>query len=69
MSDLPYWRAGSRRVLGGEIALALAKSRKGLGVRWQVAKQSAVETLYEFCEFPGRENLLEIGSRAGRVSL
>ena len=33
MSDLSYWRAGSGCVLGGAMALALAQSRKGLGVR------------------------------------
>ena len=33
MSDLSYRRAGSGRVLGSAIALALAKSRKGLGIR------------------------------------
>ena len=33
MSALSYWRAGSGCVLGGAMALALAKSRKGLGIR------------------------------------
>ena len=33
MGDSSYWRAGSGRVLGGAMALALAKSRKGLGIR------------------------------------
>ena len=44
MSDLSYWRAGSGRVLGGAMALALAKSRKGLGS----SDQSVVESLREF---------------------
>ena len=33
MSDLSYWRAGSGRLLGGAMAHALEKSRKGRGVR------------------------------------
>ena len=33
MSDLSYWRAGSGRVLGGAMALAPGKSRKGLVIR------------------------------------
>ena len=33
MSHLSYWGVGSGRVLGGAMALALTKSRKGLGVR------------------------------------
>ena len=45
MSDLFYWRAGSRRVLGGAIALVRLRSpEKDSGS----GDQSVVETLHEF---------------------